>query len=295
MSASEAPRDGRPRPAREPVRFGTVVVIGGGCYGSYDLRQLGRAVAAGALVCRRVLVVDRDAGCAVGRTLAAESGPGAPRPHDATPGAAAPQPFAAAGIELTLIVSAWADFVRAYLGGGSDAYAPAAPDDAIVPSPLMPHLLYEWLLARARERWPERAVATVPLRRPPATPWQRAAPDGTHYLSFAEWICPVNCIEPRLCPEVRGPRDWSMPAALAAYAREEREAGQRLPDPIVFHCTHRAYGVGMIDVRDVLAADERVAEAARDGPARMLVATASHCHGAANLLEVGPAVHAPFA
>jgi len=27
----------------------------------------------------------------------------------------------------------------------------------------------------------------------------------------------------------------------------------------------------------------------------MLVATASHCHGAANLLEVGPAVHAPFA
>ena len=49
--------------------YGTIVVVGGGCYGSYYVRQLARAVAAGALACERVRVVDRDPGCQVGRSL----------------------------------------------------------------------------------------------------------------------------------------------------------------------------------------------------------------------------------
>ena len=71
----------------------------------------------------------------------------------------------------------------------------------------MPHLMFEWLLARSRrERWPtsdggDRARSTAPGR-----PWQRAAPTGTQYVSFAEWICPVNCIEPATCPKTREAR-----------------------------------------------------------------------------------------
>jgi len=307
MSDADPARAAGARPAvppagrgREPLRFGTIVVVGGGCYGSYYVRQLGRAAAAGALECRRVAVVDRDAGCQVGRALAGAADAPAgvpPQPYATSPVAPDLHHFAAAGIDLSLIVRPWAEFLGAYLGGaaGSDGAGAAMPDDAIVPSPLMPHLLYEWLLERARARWPGRTVRTVPLRRPPGTPWQRAAPDGTHYVSFAEWICPVNCVEPVRCPETRGPRDWSMPVALAAYAREEREAGHPIADPVVFHCTHRAYGVGMIDVRDVLAADARLGEAARTSAVRLLVATASHCHGAANLLEIGEPTRAPFA
>src|SRR5688572_5667842 len=138
---------------REPPRFGTIVVVGGGCYGSYYVRQLGRAVAAGALACRRVLVVDRDERCQVGRALAgAAEAPagGPPQHHDFSPVAPELHHFAAAGIELSLIVRPWADFLGGYLGGaaGSDPAVAATPDDAIVPSPLMPHLLYEWLLER---------------------------------------------------------------------------------------------------------------------------------------------------
>jgi hypothetical protein len=117
-------------------------------------------------------------------------------------------------------------------------------------------------------------------------PWERAAPDGRHYVSFAEWMCPVNCIEPARCPATRGPRDWSMPPALAAYAEAERAAGHPLDGPIIFHCLHRVWGVGMIDADAVISADRVIADAARHGEARLLVGTVSHCHGALGVLRV---------
>src|SRR5256885_369782 len=48
---------------RETLHFGTIVVVGGGCYGSYYVRQLGRAAAAGAADWDQLVVVDRDAAC----------------------------------------------------------------------------------------------------------------------------------------------------------------------------------------------------------------------------------------
>ena len=259
----------RRRPARTPLSFGTIVVIGGGCYGSYYVRQLARAREAGAVSWRSVLVVDRDPGCRV--ASAARS--------------------AGIGFEC----APWAEFLSGFLGAAAGAPAGIHPDsigdatagDAIVPSPLMPHLLFEWLLSRARDRWPGRGVTVRPLGAPPAVPWQRAAPDGTaHYVSFAEWMCPINCIEPLRCPVTRGRRDWTMPAALTAYVTAQRESGHVLEGPLVFHCTHRAFGVGMIDVRDVLLADRHVATVARDATADFLVGTVSHCHGALGVLSI---------
>lgn len=247
-------------------RYGTIVVIGGGCYGSYYVRQLGRAASAGALAYERLLVVDRDPECLVARTMC----DGAPE--------AAPAP--------TIITREWAPFFDEYLANAAQR-PDAAARDAIVPSPLMPHLMYEWLLARARARWPARHVASRPLDRDPSTPWQRRAPDGTHYVSFAEWMCPINCIEPAMCPEIRGPRTWSLPPAVRAYVAAERARGRNLAGPVIFHCAHRAYGVGMFDTREVLAGDQLVASAGADGPADVLVGTVSHCHGALNVLSIG--------
>jgi hypothetical protein len=77
-----------------------------------------------------------------------------------------------------------------------------------------------------------------------------------------------------------------MPDAARAHVEAERAAGHNLEGPIVFHCTHRAYGVGMIDVRDVLAADREVAEVASRDAADLLVGTVSHCHGALGVLSI---------
>ena len=42
------------------LQFGRIVVIGGGCYGSWYVQQLSRAFAKGALSCTEVIVVDRN-------------------------------------------------------------------------------------------------------------------------------------------------------------------------------------------------------------------------------------------
>jgi hypothetical protein len=250
------------------LRYGTIVVVGGGCYGSYYVRQLRRAAAGEALTYERLLVVDRNPACRVASALRREAGDRSAQEP--------PAPI--------VVVQEWLPFFARYL---SDAESSKdASRDAIVPSPLMPHLMYQWLAQRARDRWPGRRVETRPLERAPNIPWQQAAPNGTHYVSFAEWTCPINCIEPALCPEIRGPRTWSMPPAVRAYVAAERARGRNLAGPVIFHCTHRAYGVGMFDTLDVIEADRLIAEAGSDGAVEVLVGTVSHCHGALNLLAI---------
>jgi hypothetical protein len=246
--------------------YGTIIVIGGGCYGSYYVRQLGRANRANAITWDRVLVIDRNPDCLVSTNGELERAAGQ-----------SPLP--------TLVKSDWLDFFQTYLGSWADDSS-SRPTDSIVPSPLMPHLLYDWVRERARERWPSRSVETVPLEGSPGTPWQSAAPDGTHYASFATWTCPVNCIEPEVCPHTRSDRTWTMPRAMNEYVSEEKKAGRPIEGPLVFHCTHRAFGVGMIPVSSVVEADRFVAQAAEGKASRFAVATVSHCHGAINVLAV---------
>jgi len=256
--------------ARAPDQYASIIVVGGGCYGSYYVRQLQRAAHASAIVAERILVVDRNADCAVARSASAPE-----------------QPFV---IPVEMEIAEWQAFFPRYLTRASEqAGAPAR--DAIVPSPLMPHLMAEWLVARARDRWPAGRVETRPLEQLPEVPWERAGSDGTHYVSFATWTCPINCIEPRICPVTRNVRDWSLPVALETHGRERRialehRAATATFDVAVMHCRHRAYGVGMFDTADVLAADARIARAGAESDAEIVIGTVSHCHGALTRLCV---------
>ncbi len=243
---------------RDPLRFGRIVVIGGGCYGSWYAQQLTRATERGALLADAIVVVDQDPGCVVGQRLVAGAYRNAP---------------------VHLEIATWVD----YLAGWLDAGTAALHRDALVPSPLMPHLCLDWLVGRARARWPARNVSVVSLPATPPMPWERAAPDGRHYVSFATWMCPVNCIEPAKCPETRTTRDWSMPPALDAFVTSHHSA---IDGSLIFHCVHRTYGVGMIDAHRISAADDTLAACLGDAPLRMLVGTVSHCHGALGLLTI---------
>ena len=254
-------RISNPRLRTVTQRYGTIVVVGGGCYGSYYVRQLQRAAAAGSLMWKRLVAVDRHADCAVASSTALRLSVGG------SPGAA-------------VDVAEWRDFFARWLPDAAD-------DDAIVPSPLMPHLMVDWLMARVQAKWPARVVSLQPLPGAVPTPWQKAGAGGVHYVSFAEWMCPINCIEPARCPHTRGERTWSMPPTLEAYVAGERSRGGTLDGPLLFHCEHRSHGVGMIDASVVRAADRRVQAAAEQGPAEFLVGTVSHCHGALARLVIG--------
>lgn len=273
MSAPEAR-------SAEPQRYGDIIVVGGGCYGSYYVRQLHRAAAAGALSWNRLLVIDRELDCRVARELADIE------QHDGRE-TALPR--------IELVAREWGSFFAEYLGAkaieaersvGAVAARAVVPEDAIVPSPLMPHLMAQWVMSRARARWPGRMMRFAPVDGAVDVPWQRTGDDGTHYVSFATWMCPINCVEPRTCPHTRGARAWSLPPTLRAFVETERLRGRRIDGPAVFHCVHRAYGVGMFGVDEVLAADALVAQVAAGRAAEVLIGSVSHCHGALAVLEL---------
>lgn len=249
---------------RQQQEYGTIVVVGGGCYGSYYVRQLQRAARAGAITARELIVVDRDVNCPVATSR-----------ESSEPETSGPE-----SIPVRVVVAEWRAFFTEYL-----ERAAAEPDecqhDAIVPSPLMPHLMAEWIAERARRRWPTRAVETAANDGPLPVPWQRSGVDGTHYVSFADWICPVNCVEPRTCPATRGPRDWSLPTTVREHAAR---SGIRAA---VMHCRHRTFGVGMFDTTEVIGAD-MIVQQLGDGGGEIVIGTTSHCHGALTRLVVGP-------
>lgn len=244
------------------ITLGDVVIIGGGCYGTFYARQLLQARDRGKAEFARLLIVDHDPGCQFRREL-----------HGAE--------------RCELITADWDRFFDTYLGDRSAHAEPASPD-VIVPSPLMPHLMYHWLVRRARAAWPGRLVETRPVREGPGTPYDQAAPDGTRYVSFADWLCPTHCIEPWLCPVTRAPRTWEMADAVTNFTRRLGATGT-VAGPVLFQCQHLVFGVGTFPVTQVLAGFDTVREAgAAGGAVDLPVATLSSCHGALNLLHLGP-------
>ena len=72
-------------------------------------------------------------------------------------------------------------------------------------------------------------------------------------------------------------------------AEELRSYGRPVKGPALFICKHQVFGVGMFSAESVRAGDRVVAEAGASGaPVDVLVGTISSCHGALNLLTVGP-------
>jgi hypothetical protein len=214
-----------------------LAIIGGGCYGSYHARQLLKAVRSGRLAGERLLIVDRNATCAA----AAELG-------DAP--------------EVTVVTADWLSFLRDWLPA-------AGPDDQLIPAPLAPHLLWEWLAA-------ELDAEALPAPGGWGLPYEQPGRRGERYLSAAGWTCPATCIEPAHCPALHAPRDWDLASLIAERAAA---LGYR---PAVFRCLHLANGVGAVGAGSLRAARE---EAAGGGP--VLVATSSRCHAAVGALQPG--------
>jgi hypothetical protein len=76
-----------------------------------------------------------------------------------------------------------------------------------------------------------------------------------------------------------------MPVTVEAFAQAARDAGHRLNAAVLF-CRHRAYGVGMFDTAEVLAADGAIASVAAVDAAEFVIGTVSHCHGALTRLVI---------
>lgn len=239
--------------AEKIMRF---IVPGGGCYGTFYCRQLLRAANAGVLLKPDILVVDRNVAPSALRDLNAD-----PR--------------------VRLAHTTWERFFTDYF-----ATLASDTDDQVVPPPFTPHLAVTWLLETLTVARPDMRWEIEPFRQLPATPFQRQSDNGTVVASHADWICPVHCIEPEICPKTHGPRDWDMADTVHAFARTLSAAGQPVDQVHLLQCLHFTHGVGTYAAAALLTARDqmRSAEITNRSVLRALVGTVSRCHGALHLI-----------
>jgi hypothetical protein len=79
-----------------------------------------------------------------------------------------------------------------------------------------------------------------------------------------------------------------MSDTVTTLAEQLRSAGRVVRGPALFICKHQVFGVGMFSADSVRAGDRLVEQAGVEGAAEVLVGTISSCHGALNLIQVGP-------
>jgi hypothetical protein len=236
-----------------PARF---VILGGGCYGTFYARQLLRAQNAGALTCAEIIIVD----------------------HNAQP-AAAREPEIARSVRFERC--SWDDFFDSFL-----EHPTTSSSDQFVPSPFNPHLGLGWLMRSLRRDNPAASLSLERFTRLPDTPFQEQRDHGTLVASHADWICPVHCIEPDICPKTRDTRYWDMDRTGRELADRLTTAGMPIDQVHLFHCHHMSYGVGAYPASE-LAHAFRNLHAALQTPGivvRALVGTISRCHGAFHIL-----------
>lgn len=238
----------------QALRLRDIMIVGGGCYGTFYAGQLLSAIERGKLECGTIRVVDRNADCQARGELPASSA-------------------------IEVVTAEWGAFLDRWL-------ETADPADTVVPSPLMPHLMSDWLQRRARTAWPGREIGLGPVTEPGRTPFDQLAPDGTRYLSHADWLCPVHCIEPAVCPVIKAPRAWQMEETVQALAARMRQH-RPVAGVATFFCRHRIFGVGMFGVDEAHRAEALLQSAGATGdPTSIVVATVSGCHGAVSVLEL---------
>ncbi len=168
----------------------SVIVIGGGCYGSHHLKQLEKGRRKGAIGADdAILVVDRNPACQVQRELAE------------TPNS-----------RVRLVQADWLAFMQAEFDR-----RPAT--DEVVPAPIAPHLAAEWLLWSLESRLPAGRVAQAPFVDSfGGLPYEYLSPGGERFFSAAGWICPPNCRAPRKCPAILAPRTWDLEVTVPTFS-----------------------------------------------------------------------------
>ncbi len=229
-----------------------IIVIGGGCYGSFQTRRLLKAIDAGRIDAgAKIMVIDRN-----------ESPP-------------ARAEFAG-NDRVTLVKSDWSSYLTGYFleyEHGSGGH--------LIPAHIAPHLLFEVCsnFLRARGGY---AVEFVPVTTTFGLPFEKES-GKTRYISAAAWLCPFSCIEPSVCPAIKAERNWDLSALVP------ERAGSSADITLVFKTTHFAWGVSSISSDSIFESCSlllsRVRTSDRDS-FTAVIATTSNCHGAVGSMKI---------
>lgn len=246
-----------------PIDF---IVLGGGCFGAFYVRQLLRG--ADRLGVGTLHIVDKDPECRVRRDFGGDA-------------------------RLSYHVQDWKEFLFPYFEKCLVRREKGEViDDRYIPPTFAPHILMELFLEKAGREFPSVHFERRPFEQPIGTPVDLLLPAGTRALSFATWTCPSSCIEPPTCPHTRGPKDWDMKEYLQGCFASGRTRGSPLhADSLhVFQCRHFAMGVGTVPVSEIVDEYFKFRDTVRkQGRHRVAMASVSSCHGLIGAVEVSHA------
>jgi len=234
---------------QKPIQVRFFHVVGGGCFGTQYVRWLLRARSLGWLRFEKIIAIDKDPNCQLNREGLVGKG-------------------------VTCIQKNWIGYFSTYL---TENYLnKEARQDHWVPSPLSPHILFLGFLQAARDLQQRDPFELVDFREKVPTPFRMPLKVGTLAVSFAEWKCPVNCIEPPNCPAIHQERTWDMKVALEKYFI----ASQKTGSAHVLQCRHLIHGVGTIPLSVVFSEFQKLLEDLKKPETKKVqVATVSGCHG----------------
>jgi hypothetical protein len=233
------------------------IVFGGGCFGTHHVRSVEKGRARGRISPdARLIMVDRNA-------------------HPA----ALDLPDIAENPHLTYVQSDWLDYMKS-------AWDSLPTNVEAIPAPIAPHLAFEWLVWSLRERLGDDAISIEPMVHEfGGLPYEYLSPSGARYISAANWICPINCRAPHVCPMIRDVRTWELADTINNYAQTHADSTAA---SVVFEPRFHVPGVDTLRIGEYTEARDRLlALAARPESVgkEVVVGTCSPCHGAVSLLR----------
>lgn len=230
-----------------------LLIIGGGCSGSFHAERLLTAIDRGLLEGSRLFIVDRNSENSATRKLARND-------------------------SVSFVKSDWLSFLRDYF----DKYS-VGSGARLIPAHIAPHLLFEVAAGHVSSRTGMK-VEMEAVRQSFGLPFEKEGERGIKYISAAAWLCPFSCIEPEICPATRGVRDWDLSALVPRVMKDGADMS------VVFKTTHFVWGVGAIECDSIYSAYDDIGKLALQKQGNrslhVAVATTSNCHGVVGMLKV---------
>lgn len=170
------------------------------------------------------------------------------------------------------------DFLRTTWEESNAQLNTAGTEDLLIPDHTAPHVMMQALIDWARQRHPSIDVYPESIPSAPPTPFLKDSPDhSVRAMSYATWICPLECDEPKICPHTHSTRDWDFNESLGKYLAGLQDQGEKTYRFFSRQLVDAVSYISMKDILSALADWELFLQSTLNGFAN--IATHSHCHG----------------
>lgn len=160
---------------------------------------------------------------------------------------------------------------KSYVNALSDLLPCLGPADLLIPDHTAPHVLFQLFIDLLQKEG--KKVEVLPFTENLGTPYRKNFDSGVCAVSYATWMCPVDCDEPAICPHTQSARTWDFLKRFAEFKPQDASIHP-------FHAQQLAYGVAQIPAMQIKNEWRKLQSAIQGDPKHsFIVATFSHCHG----------------